>query len=289
MRPDSGFLWDICLKQVLPQAEIRQETRVCRSCGCVFRSPAWDEAELERIYSPETWRLVEPYRPKTPEALRNNEARRRSMVELILRERAPSPGGSPPAIADIGGRDGFYVAPFLDEGWSVVTIDPATGEVVDQRIKRLPLRLDQTGLHKAFDAVVLSHILEHLVTLKEFLGKVWAALRPEGVVYAEVPYEVHQVLLGRDLWDPSHQVYFATRTLRYLFESNGFAVRLCARQRATYDVSELLSIVVLARKPANGETLPQASPPGMLHALAEMVSPAVVALTLRQRRRRPSV
>ncbi len=248
----------------------------------------WDEAELEQLYSPETWQLVEPYRPKTPEALRNNEARRRSIGELILAHAPSVPGGSPPAIADIGGRDGFYVAPFLDRGWSVFTIDPVGVHVVDQRIKRLPVPLEQTGLHEAFDAVVLSHILEHLVTLKEFLGQVRAGLKPNGVVYAEVPYEVHRVLLGRDLCDPSHQVYFATRTLRYLFESTGFTVPLCARQRATYDLSELLSIVVLARKPAPGARPCRSSLPGMLHALAEMVSPAVVALALRHRLRGPA-
>lgn len=273
---------------MLPHREIRQETRLCRGCGCVFRSPVWDEAELERIYSPETWRLVEPYRPTGGRALANNEARRARMVELILRHAPPRDGrAAPPAIADVGGRDGFYVAPFLERGWEAATIDSAATAVVDPRIRRLALRLDEAAPAEAFDAIVLSHVLEHLVELGEFLGRVRAALRPEGVVYAEVPYEVHRVLLGRDLCDPSHQLYFATRTLRYAFEQAGLDVRLCARRRSTYDLSELLAIVVVARKTAGAPARHPPAPPGMLHTLAEMVSPAVLALALRNRLRPP--
>ena len=289
VRPETGLLWDLCLRQVLPCGEIRQELRLCRACGGVFRSPVWDEAELDRIYSPETWQLVEPYRPTGGRATANNEARRRRMAELILRHAPRRQGGAPPlSIADVGGRDGFYVAPFLERGWEVTSIDSASTSVVDPRIRRLPMRLDGAVLRDAFDAIVLSHILEHLVGLGEFLGRVREALRPDGVVYAEVPYEVHRVLLGRDLCDPSHQIYFATRTLSHAFERSGFEVLLRGRQRSTYDLSEILAVVVLARKAADPLTARPAPPPGMLHALAEMLSPAVLALALRNRLRPPA-
>ena len=286
IRPETSFLWDLCLRQVLPYGEIRQDVRLCRACGGVFRSPVWDEAELERLYSPETWKLVEPYRPKTPRAFRNNELRRDWMGELILAHAPRRERGAPLAIADVGGRDGFYVAPFLERGWEVTSIDSASTSVVDPRLRRLAVRLDQAGLREAFDAVVLSHILEHLVGLADFLGQVRGALRPAGVVYAEVPYEVPRVLLGRDLGDPSHQIYFATRTLRYALESAGFTMRLCARRRSTYDLSELLAIVVIAvDEDAAG---PPGRPPGMLHTLLEMASPVVLALALRNRLRPPA-
>ena len=280
------MLWDLCLRQVLPYGEIQQDVRLCRACGAVFRSPAWDEAELGRLYSAETWALVEPYRPKSPRALGNNEARRDRMAARILAHAPRRSGGAPLAIADVGGRDGFYLTPFLERGWEVTTIDSNCPSVVDPRIRRRPVRLEQAGLGEAFDAVVLSHVLEHLVELGGFLGHVSRTLRPAGVVYAEVPYEVPRVLLGRDLADPSHQIYFATRTLRYALESAGFTVRLCARRRSTYDLSELLAIVAVAVK-GPGAARP-VRPPGMLHAVAEMASPAVLALALRNRLRPPT-
>lgn len=269
---------------MLPYGAIRQDVRLCWVCGAVFRSPVWDEAELDRLYSPETWQIVEPYVPRSPRARENNERRRERMAELILAH-APPAGATPRAIADVGGRDGFYVAPFLDRGWEVATIDSASTHVADDRIRRFAVRLDRTGLREAFDAVVISHVLEHLVGLGEFLGQVRAVLRPGGVVYAEVPYEVPRVLLRRDLGDPSHQIYFATRTLRYAFEAAGFDVRHCVRRRSTYDLSRLLAITVIA---ARGGRVGAARPPGRLHTVIEMLSPAVLALAVENRLRPPA-
>ena len=97
-----------------------------------------------------------------------------------------------------------------------------------------------------------------------------------------------RALLGRDLGDPSHQIYFATRTLRHAFETSGFAVRLCARRRSTYDLSELLVIVVIAVNAAAVASARPVRPPGMLHTVLEMASPAVLALALRNRLHPPA-
>jgi SAM-dependent methyltransferase len=253
---------------------MRHAVRLCRACGCLFRDPVWDDAELELIYSPEVWRLVEPYRPNTPEARANNHERRQRMAERILAE-VPADGAAR-AIGDVGGRDGFYVAPFLDHGWSATVIDPADAPVVDTRIVRDPVTLARHAGPPAFDALVLSHVLEHVVDLAGFLGDVRRVLRPGGLVYTEVPYEVRRVLLRADLGDPSHQIYFATRTLRHLFEVAGFAVRRCARERTTYDEARIFAIVIIAEP--DGRSAGRPLPPGAFHVLAEMLSSARAAL-----------
>jgi SAM-dependent methyltransferase len=151
-------------------------------------------------------------------------------------------------------------------------IDPVDALVVDPRIVRDPVTLARHAGPPAFDALVLSHVLEHVVDLAGFLGDVRRVLRPGGLVYAEVPYEVRRVLLRADLGDPSHQIYFATRTLRHLFETAGFAVRRCAREWTTYDEARILAIVVIAAPDGRGAGRPL--PSGALHVLAEMLSSA---------------
>ena len=250
---------------------MRHAVRLCWECGCLFRDPAWDREELRLIYSPQIWRLVEPLRTDTPERQTNNRARRRQMVERILAEVGPRPGGAK-SIADVGGRDGYYVAPFLDHGWSASVIDPVDAPVVDPRIVKSPVCLNAYSGMAAFDVLVLSHVLEHVVDLAGFLGHVRRMLRSGGLVYAEVPYEVRRVLIHADLGDPSHQTYFTTQTLRYLFEASGFEVRHCAREWTTYDGAHIPAIVTVAVP--NGKAPASCQPPGALHTLTEMVHSA---------------
>jgi len=286
INPGRDVLWDLCLRHIVRGARLHQELRLCLHCGCLFRSPVWDETELQQLYSSEIWQLVEPYRPKTERALGNNETRRRHIVDTILHSAPAGNGTRQPAILDIGGRDGYYVAPFLDRGWTVWSLDSVGIPMVDGRIRSLPGRFESADLHEACDVIVLSHVLEHIVALRAFLEKIGEALRPDGIVFVEVPYEVPRVLLRRDLGDPSHQVYFATRTLRYLCEAAGLVVRCCRRSRSTYDASELLSIMLVAGKRSHESPQHHLTLPGWLHVLAEMGSPAVLAFALRERWRR---
>jgi ubiquinone/menaquinone biosynthesis C-methylase UbiE len=78
-----------------------------------------------------------------------------------------------------------------------------------------------------FDAVVISHVLEHLERPDEFLGTVFRAMNPDGVLYVAVPdLESVQFQLFGKKWDAisplAHFQYFQESTLTRLLKDSLF-------------------------------------------------------------------
>ena len=87
---------------------------------------------------------------------------------------------------DFGGGDGKLLAPFVDAGHDCYLVDYNTEPLPG--VKKLADTLD--GVDDTFDAIICSHVLEHVADPLGTLRDLRARLRPGGRIYAEVPSEV---------------------------------------------------------------------------------------------------
>jgi SAM-dependent methyltransferase len=145
----------------------------------------------------------------------------------------PRPPGAP-RLLDIGCGDGGFLVEMRRGGWAVegIDVDPVAARLardrgLDVREGMFPgLELESAR----FDAVTLSHVLEHLHDPVAALREIDRILKPGGTLYIATPNlrsSGHR-RFGRDwlhLDPPRHLTIFDAETLRLALDLCGFVVR----------------------------------------------------------------
>jgi 2-polyprenyl-3-methyl-5-hydroxy-6-metoxy-1,4-benzoquinol methylase len=157
-------------------------------------------------------------------------------------------------LLDVGSGAGAFLQWATAAGWDAVGIDPDPKAV--QTVKERGLQAYEgtvetiRGHVSAFDAVTLSHVLEHVHDPRALLSGIRDLLKPGGLLWLDTPNiaalgerRFGSSWLGLD--PPRHLVLFNQPTLLTLLESVGFAVlrqpsrfEIC---KMTYAVSERIA------------------------------------------------
>ena len=189
----------------------------CRECGHMYVSP--------RISSEISSRIgleldADDYESDLLEVQRFYAA----PICHLLRARAPGP-----RLLDIGFGRGYVLQLAKSYGFESYGIESSPRQIEELRPllgNRLHLvQSSDTELPwEGFDAVVLSHVLEHLERPQELLGKIFRAMTPDGVLYVAVPDcdSVQFQLFGKrwDVISPlAHFQYFREDTLTRLLKT----------------------------------------------------------------------
>lgn len=189
----------------------------CRECAHIYVSP--------RISSEISGRIgleldAEDYESDLLEVQRFYAA----PICHLLRARAPGP-----RLLDIGFGRGYVLQLAKSYGFESYGIESSPRQIDALRPllgNRLHLvQSSDTELPwDGFDAVVLSHVLEHLERPQELLGKIFRAMTPDGVLYVAVPDcdSVQFQLFGKrwDVISPlAHFQYFCEDTLTRLLKT----------------------------------------------------------------------
>lgn len=145
----------------------------------------------------------------------------------------PLTGGAGRSILDVGCATGALLAAFAEAGWEATGVevsepmadygrtryglDLRTGTLEDSRL--------ETG---AFDAVVATHVIEHLCDPRAFLAETRRLLAPAGRLYLITPNAGgFQAAVMREDWRSAirdHLFLFSARTLSALLRAEGFSV-----------------------------------------------------------------
>jgi 2-polyprenyl-3-methyl-5-hydroxy-6-metoxy-1,4-benzoquinol methylase len=146
---------------------------------------------------------------------------------------------SPGRILDCGCGAGDNARILKDRGWRVtaVTIDPREQGAVRQFCEAVHLADLEKGLpadlEGGFDAVLASHVLEHLAVPERLLREVRERLNPGGTLAAALPNIAHyrqrlSSLRGQFNYtetgqlDRTHLRFYTHRTAIQLLEQNGY-------------------------------------------------------------------
>ncbi len=151
-------------------------------------------------------------------------------------------------ILDIGCGNGGYLLSLKALGWDASTqlygIDFPNALLKqlreDEHINIVEGNFIETALPESFfDVVTLRHVLEHLPDPARALRKVFAMLKPGGVVLIHVPNfrSAEALFIFRERWRhldaPRHLFHFSPGTMKTLLQNTGFSVEKISLKRAS--------------------------------------------------------
>jgi SAM-dependent methyltransferase len=155
---------------------------------------------------------------------------RGALVDREVRHLPAVPGGR---LLDVGCGSGVFLAQAAALGWRAEGIDPDPEAVRSARDAGLNVfqgtlaDLDPGEQRGAFDAVTLSHVIEHLHDPADDLRSISVLLRPGGLLWIATP-NLESLGLRRfgndwvNLDPPRHLVLFTRSSLERLLRDTGF-------------------------------------------------------------------
>ncbi|MBK9963621.1 MAG: class I SAM-dependent methyltransferase [Holophagales bacterium] len=198
----------------------------CTRCGLVSTSPALPGSEIGRYY-PESYygEKNRRFHPVLESLIRVFRSRRCRAIEAF------APKGR---IIDVGCGRGVLLGLMRDRGWETHGVEVSeTAAHHAREILGLSVWVgefaDSPHPPASVDAVVIWHVLEHLLDPVAALAKAAEVIRPGGVLVVAVPnFESWQAGFSGRHWFhldvPRHYHHFRTPVLRRLLEEHGFSV-----------------------------------------------------------------
>jgi 2-polyprenyl-3-methyl-5-hydroxy-6-metoxy-1,4-benzoquinol methylase len=226
----------------------------CESCGCAYLDPRPTRESVGRAYAelPSAPPPVEPTHSGLRHRVRNGYLnsrygygfapasagaglllwlfpKRRWNAELVVRH-LPRDTHSP-KLLDVGFGRGDFLLAMRDSGWDVHGIEPDADSVASARANGIAAEQgtldDVPYAAESFDAITLSHVIEHLHDPVASLEACHRLLKPAGMLWAATPNidSPGRRRLGRDwlgLDPPRHLVIFTRRALELAARQAGF-------------------------------------------------------------------
>ena len=213
----------------------RLSTQVCHDCGLFFTNPMPTEAELTRYYAA-TYRAeyqFARFRPsKVHKGLKTNEARFRADQLAQVMDLS-----QPMRFLDFGTGSGELPRHMASLGHAATGFEPGADFADHAEAERgkatiLTGRWQDMGFAPdSFDVITCLHVLEHLSTPVEALGRLREWLAPGGVLFLEVPNMPGYEPKGPTRFHFAHVLGFSRDNLGLAAEKAGF--RLLAEQAPT--------------------------------------------------------
>jgi 2-polyprenyl-3-methyl-5-hydroxy-6-metoxy-1,4-benzoquinol methylase len=157
---------------------------------------------------------------------------RGAIVDREIRHLPARPGGR---LLDVGSGDGAFVAAATQRGWRAEGLEPDPAAVAGARA--LGREVEQGTLKELaerkpgerYDAITLSHVVEHMHDPEGELAAAFALLRPGGLLWIATPNleSLGHRRFGADwlgLDPPRHLVIFTPESLAMMLRGIGFVV-----------------------------------------------------------------
>jgi SAM-dependent methyltransferase len=228
----------------------------CTSCNLVFTNPRYSDEDLTRLYSNEYYEIAQTYYEQ--------QVLPPSMEHLHLAKKTRGYFGSSFAgrSIDIGCGGGRLVEAFSQVGFDATGIEPNKKTALFASQTGKAVSSEQLGnlCTNDYACVTAIHVLEHVVSPKEFVTDLFRILEPEGICIIEVPnFESKESRkLGVDwgaLHPSTHLFHFTPDTLSSLLTSVGFKIK---KTRLLGGAGVFISVAGSeAHKPGNDKKQPK--------------------------------
>ena len=204
---------------------------VCRKCGAGWTLPRMSTADLAAFY-PDSYHAYRLPGGVVGGLLRSFQCLRwrRLLGRPPLRALTESPPGR---LLDVGCGRGDLGAALIQRGWQVAGVEPSPEACVVARGRGVQALVgtlqSQECAPGAFDAVTMNHSLEHVVDPRADLERVFALLRPGGLLLVALPnfacwerQRFGPAWFHLDL--PRHRTHFTPQALRLALQATGFEI-----------------------------------------------------------------
>lgn len=202
-------------------------TVLCRRCGLAFHHPPVTDADREAAgLSFSDLHINEPL--ITPRLIAKTERRAQRQWDFI--RPVVKPGME---VLDVGCYIGALAKRFQDAGAHVLGIEPDATvaefarqhyglEVWDEMFESVELG------DRQFDFIVISHVIEHVISPAAVLRKLRAHLKQGGTIFLATPNLVRPKTGPWRLFSAAHNFYFTPKTLGWEMEKCGLRpTRVC--------------------------------------------------------------
>jgi SAM-dependent methyltransferase len=207
-------------------ARLRTEHSItgCCSCGVAWTSPA--PTLTADDYAADTVNEAGGYMAQE-ELFRSFQA---SIVDFMYRVVGTAVLGN--QLLEVGCNVGYFLELACQAGYAAEGVELDRHAVSIARSRGLLVRegtLDETFPDRAYSAVMMSHVLEHVDRPRDLLAQVLRVLRPDGILVLSQPvYDgLIPLLWPRNWygWQPTQHVWhFSARALGCLLRSEGFHI-----------------------------------------------------------------
>jgi 2-polyprenyl-3-methyl-5-hydroxy-6-metoxy-1,4-benzoquinol methylase len=205
----------------------------CKSCGLCYTCPRPNIHQLIKHFYPDDYNC---YRHKD-----DTGASRLGFMDRFFDERTNGPrrrrlnkyfNGRDVSLLDVGSGDGSLLKYLKRKTtWKLRGVEPNAS--VAESVRRCNLDIDcglLEDIHypdSSFDAITLTHVLEHVENPMQLLRETARILRPGGALLIEIPDidALDRRLFGRFWWGyhlPRHTTHYTQRTLEMLSAAAGF-------------------------------------------------------------------
>ncbi|NVK18614.1 MAG: class I SAM-dependent methyltransferase [Methylocystaceae bacterium] len=197
-------------------------TGVCQKCGNLQQIQYYNEEALALFYS-KYFRDV--YSNDTPKACFQGQSGKGLRIYDFTKGFIPEKAD----VLEIGTGAGGILKAFRDEGHKVLGIDFDERYIKYGNEQGIEIRqggFDVIEPERKFDLIIISHVLEHVVDMFEFIKQVKLLLKNGARVYIEVP-SLDNLAKGGYNYDflnyfqNSHVIHFSVDSLFRLLRNNG--------------------------------------------------------------------
>jgi SAM-dependent methyltransferase len=233
-------LFNVWFKQ---DDEIHLDSIYCNSCGFVCYTPRPDDVDIAKKYE-----YLKQYQPnRVGQTIQDQYAKSvdSKRAARIYNKCSEYRSSEQIDILDYGGGNGELMKPFLQNNHKCYLIDYNDNTLPG--IIKLGNDINSCQVNLKFDVVICSHVLEHVSEISQLVNKLKDLLKPEGIIYAEVPQEI---LAGLRIdADPvTHINYFTINSFANLFLANGFDILEKEQQISNY-TNTYMEVVWVVVKP----------------------------------------
>lgn len=200
----------------------------CGECSLVFADPQPTPEELEQYYSSYWDGNVAISTPSTRRYYLAQSVSRVKYLASYLKQDWPMD------ILDVGAGLGLFAdgLKLSNVQCSYVAIEPD-----DKQFENLKTRLGERGAYRqvadipkerTFDVIVLAHVLEHVRNPHEFINSLLELLKPDGLLFIEVPNRDYRY---KDDFD-SHLFFFDLESMQAILQKHGEVLDVCTVGKA---------------------------------------------------------
>ncbi len=203
-------------------------TRICTECGLVYTAPRMTMESYKEFYNSEYRRLYVGVEKAKDDFFYDQKFRGDRILKYIKNNSTFNE--RPLDILEVGCGAGGILYAFKLAGHKEYGIDFGE-EYIDYGVKKYGLNLKVGSLleidveYKA-DVIIYSHVLEHVLDIKNELNLIKSHLKNDGFVYVEVPglkyiHKTYDMNFLKYLQN-AHTYHFTLNSLNRVFTNNGF-------------------------------------------------------------------